>query len=292
MLVPSRFRRSGQVIMNTIQTNGTRITDPWARFLRDNQFFVGVSLDGPPEIHNKYRMYESGRPSFQDVSATLDKLREYDIPFSVLMVIDEDALEVGPKRIFDFFVKTKITNFGFLAATPVNSPNAMPYTFASHYVDPKRMTNFLINMYDCWKEHGDTSIRIREIEGILQHIRHNRSHLCTLEGNCFGRYYLVEPNGEIAHCDLFQGDARYTLGNILDGDFKAFRNSKELCALIEENQMELNNMQRHCPEFAVCRGWCPHERYLSVRHNPNHTSKCCGLVDLIRYIRDNMPIRV
>jgi uncharacterized protein len=292
MLVQSRFRRSGQVVMNTIQTNGTRITDPWARFLRDNQFFVGVSLDGPPEIHNKYRMYESGRPSFQDVSATLDKLREYDIPFSVLMVIDEDALEVGPKRIFDFFVKTKITNFGFLAATPVNSPNAMPYTFASHYVDPKRMTNFLINMYDCWREHGDTSIRIREIEGILQHIRHNRSHLCTLEGNCFGRYYLVEPNGEIAHCDLFQGDARYTLGNILDGDFKAFRNSKELCALIEENQMELNNMQRHCPEFAVCRGWCPHERYLSVRHNPNHTSKCCGLVDLIRYIRDNMPIRV
>ena len=110
MLVQSRFRRPGQVVMNTIQTNGTRLSEPWARFLRDNQFSVGVSLDGPPEIHNKYRMYESGRPSFQDVSTTLDRMRQYGIPFSVLMVIDEDALEVGPKQIFDFFVKMKIKN--------------------------------------------------------------------------------------------------------------------------------------------------------------------------------------
>ena len=289
MLVQSRFRRPGQVVMNTIQTNGTRLTESWAKFLRDNQFSVGVSLDGPPDIHNKYRIYESGRPSFQDVSDTLDRLRQYGIPFSVLMVIDEDALEVGPKRIFDFFIKMKIKNFGFLAATPVNNPNAQPYTFASHYVDPKRMTNFLMKMYDCWKEHGDSSIKIRELESILQHIQHNRSHFCTLEGNCFGHYYVVEPNGDVAHCELFQGDNRYTLGNILEDDFKVLRHSTQLCTLIKENQMELNKMQRHCPEFDVCNGWCPHERYLSVRHNLNHTSNCCGLLDLIRYIRGNMP---
>jgi uncharacterized protein len=292
MLVQSRFRRSGQVVMNTIQTNGTRLTDSWARFLRDNQFFVGVSLDGPPEIHNRYRIYESGQPSFQDVSATLDRLREYGIPFSVLMVIDEDALEVGAKRIFDFFVKMKMNNFGFLAATPVNSAKATPYTFASHYVDPKRMTNFLIKMYDCWKQHGDPSIKIRELESILRHIQHDRSHSCTLEGNCFGHYYVVEPNGEVAHCELFQGDTRYTLGNILESDFKAFRDSTEMSALIEENQKELNMMQQQCPEFAVCRGWCPHERYLSIRHNPNHTNKCCGLFELIQHIRENMPMWV
>lgn len=289
MLVQSRFRRPGQVVMNTIQTNGTRLTEPWARFLRDNQFSVGVSLDGPPEIHDRYRIYESGQPSFQDVSDTLDRLRQYDIPFSVLMVIDEGALEIGPKRIFDFFVRMKMKNFGFLAATPINSPKATSDTFASHYVDPKIMTNFLIKMYDCWKEHGDSSIRIRELESVLQHIQHNRSHSCTFEGNCFGHYYVVEPNGEVAHCELFQGDARYTLGNILEDDFKVFRHSAKLCTLIEENQMELSKMQEHCPEFSLCRGWCPHERYLSVRHSPNHTSNCCGLFDLIRHIRDNMP---
>ncbi|HKI08822.1 MAG TPA: radical SAM protein [Nitrososphaeraceae archaeon] len=288
ILVQSRFRRSGQVVMNTIQTNGTRLTEPWVRFLQDNQFSLGVSLDGPPEIHNKYRTYESGRPSFQDISATLHTLKQYDIPFSVLMVIDEDALEVGPSRIFDFFVKMKIKNYGFVAATPMNTPKASP-TLSSHYVDPERMTNFLIKMYECWKEHGDSDIRIRELENILQCVQHGSSHSCTLEGNCFGHYYVVEPNGEVAHCELFQGDSRYTLGNILESNFEVFRNSRELSTLIQENRKELDNLQLHCPEFAVCKGWCPHERYLSVRHNPNHTNKCCGLFDLIRHIRDNMP---
>jgi uncharacterized protein len=289
MLVQSRFRRPGQVVMNTIQTNGTRLSETWAKFLRDNQFSVGVSLDGPPEIHNRYRIYESGEPSFNDVSATIERLRRYDVPFSVLMVIDEGALEAGAKRIFDFFLKMKIKNFGFLAATPANSSMATPYTFASHYVDPKRMTSFLIEMYDCWRACGDCSIKIRELESILQRIQHNRSHSCIFQGNCFGSYYVVEPNGEVAHCELFQGDTRYTLGNILEGDFKVFRHSTELYTLINENQTELNEMQEHCPEFSICRGWCPHERYLSTRHSPDHTSNCCGLFDLIRYIRDNMP---
>jgi uncharacterized protein len=205
------------------------------------------------------------------------------------MVVDEGALEIGPKRIFDFFVRMKMKNFGFLAATPINSPKATPDTFASHYVDSKRMTNFLINMYDYWKEHGDPSIKIRELESVLQHIQHNRSHSCTFEGNCFGHYYVVEPNGEVAHCELFQGDSRYTLGNILEDDFKVFRHSAKLGALIKENQMELSKMQEHCPEFSLCKGWCPHERYLSVRHSTNDTSNCCGLFDLIRHIRNNMP---
>lgn len=289
LLVQSRFRRSGQLVMNTIQTNGTRLTDSWVRFLQENRFTIGVSLDGPPEIHNKYRIYSSGRPSFEDVSATLDKLRQYHIPFSVLMVIDEDVLEIGARRIFDFFVKLKIKNYGFMAATPVNSPNASPFTHATHYVDPQRMNNFLIKMYDCWKEHRDSNVRIREIENILLCIQQGRSHSCTLQGNCFGQYFVVEPNGEVAHCELFQGDSRYTLGNILESNFEAFRKSEELSALIDENQKELRDMQQHCPEFAICKGWCPHERYLSVRHNPNHTKNCCGLLDLIRHIRDNMP---
>src|SRR5438105_7905485 len=63
LLVQSRFRRPGQLVGNTIQTNGTRLTPEWLRFLRDNQFGVGVSVDGPPQLHDRYRRYASGRPS-------------------------------------------------------------------------------------------------------------------------------------------------------------------------------------------------------------------------------------
>jgi uncharacterized protein len=285
----SYFRRPGQVVVNTIQTNGTRITDSWAKFLLDNQFLVGVSLDGPPEIHDRYRIYESGRPSSTDVSNTIQRLREYGIPFSVLMVIDEGALAIGPRRIFDFFLKMKIDNFGLLAATPLNQPYVAPGTKTQHYIDPKRMTDFLIDLYDFWVAYGDPNIKIREFEGIIQRLQHGKSGYCTLEGNCFGHYYLVEPNGEVAHCELFQGDSRYALGNILHDDFSKFRNSSRMHELSKLNQLELSQMQL-CPEFAVCNGWCPHERYLSARHNPYHTISCCGLIDLISHIRENLPI--
>jgi uncharacterized protein len=287
LLVQSRFRRPNQVIINSIQTNGTRLTRSWANFLRDNHFIVGISLDGPPEIHDKYRRYASGRPSFEDASDTIELLRDCHVPFSVLMVIDEEALALGSRRIFEFFLKMNIKNFGLLAATPINQPSAPPETRTNHYIDPKRMTEFLIKLYDCWKENGDTSIRIREFEGILQRLQGNSGY-CTLEGNCFGHYYIVEPNGDVAHCELFQGDPKYTFGNILEDDFKSFRQSTKMSTLIRENQLELNRM-RSCPEFSICNGWCPHERYLSMRHSPNYRSNCCGLDDLIKHIRNNMP---
>ena len=127
LLVQARFRREDQRVRNVIQTNGG-VTPDWARFFRANRFAVGMSLDGPPEIHDRYRRYASGRPSFQDVARGIKLLRESDVPFGALMVIDEGALQVGPDRVFDFFVEHEIKSFGFLGAKPTNQPNAKPCT--------------------------------------------------------------------------------------------------------------------------------------------------------------------
>jgi uncharacterized protein len=286
LMIQSHFRRKKQFVMNVIQTNGTRLTKPWIEFLRDNQFTVGISLDGPPEIHNLSRRYASGRPSFEDIRSNITLLRKFKVPFSVLMVVDEAALELGPQRIFDFFLEMGIKNFGLLAATPLIQPSATPNTPALHYVDPTKMIKFLIHMFDIWKRHGDPSIKIRELQGIIQMIR-NKSGNCTLAGGCFGHYYVVEPNGDVAHCELFQGDSRYTLGNILQNDFYEMRNGAALSLLTHQNKLQINRM-KSCPEFSICNGWCPHERYLSARHNSNHNAECCGLRPLIEYIKHNM----
>ncbi len=288
MVVQARFRRRGQSINNVIQTNGTRLTPEWLRFLRANQFGVGISLDGPPEVHDRYRRYASGRPSFADVLRGIHLLREWGIPVSVLMVIDQGALELGPDYIFDFFVQHGIKQYGLLAAKPTNQPDAAPATPAAHYTDPATMTAFLKRIYDRWLAHGDPTIRIRELEGLRQRIAGERNVFCTLAGGCLGYYYLIEPNGEVAHCDLFLGDPRYTLGNILRDDFATIRASARMRELREENERALSRM-RGCPEFKVCNGWCPHERYLSVRHNPNHRADCCGLRELIAHIRAHPP---
>src|SRR5262249_18380098 len=140
------------------------------------------------------------------------------------------------------------------------------------------------DFYDCWAAHGDDGIYVREIAAVLNRIRGDGPRSCTLAGSCLGRYYLIEPNGDIAHCDLFVGDANYTFGNVLTDSFDHIRQSANLRALQLANARALQSMST-CPEFSTCNGWCPHERYLSLRHNPDYSPACCGLLGLIRHIR-------
>jgi uncharacterized protein len=146
------------------------------------------------------------------------------------------------------------------------------------------MSSFLIGVFDRWHKHGDRSIRIRELDAIAQRVAGAPANHCTLAGECFGRYYLVEPNGDVAHCDLFLGDPKYTLGNVLADTFSGFRDGAALRTLQGENARALESL-RTCPEFGVCNGWCPHERYIGYRHDLLFDESCCGLGELIRHVR-------
>src|SRR6267142_1011439 len=147
IFLQSQFRRPGQVIRNSMQTNCTRLTSDWISFFRANQVSVGISLDGPPELNDRVRIHRSGRGSFEQIQRGIDLLRGGGVAFSVLMVVDEEALEIGPDRIFDFLVESNVKRVAFLAAKPVNRPSALPKTHAVHYVDPIRMGAFLKCIY-------------------------------------------------------------------------------------------------------------------------------------------------
>ena len=130
IFLQSQFRRPGQLIRNSIQTNGTRLTSEWISFFRANRVAVGISLDGPPELNDRVRVRRSGRGSFELVQKGIELLRCGGVPFSVLMVVDEETLGVGPNRIFDFLLESKVKSVAFLAAKPANQPAALPGTKA------------------------------------------------------------------------------------------------------------------------------------------------------------------
>lgn len=284
LYLQSRFSRPGQVVRNELQTNATRITPEWAQFFADYGFSIGVSLDGPPDLHDRHRRYVSGKGSSADVMRGIETLRDHGVEPSVLMVIDEDAYRLGARAIFDFFLTAGIPRFGLLAAKPSNQPNATAGTPTEHYVDPERFNTFLAQMYDIWEAHGDPNIQIRELEVLRNRIARTSHQPCTLAGNCLGSYFLVEPHGEVAHCDLFLGDPAYTLGNILTCGFQDIRGSEPMAALQNANRAALERM-RSCEHFDICNGWCPHERYTSARHNDRHRDDCCGLNPLITHLQ-------
>ncbi|MCB0991046.1 MAG: SPASM domain-containing protein, partial [Acidimicrobiales bacterium] len=98
------------------------------------------------------------------------------------------------------------------------------------------------------------------------------------------QFYIVEPNGDIAHCDNFLGDPDYQFGNITTQTFAEVRSDPRMQRLVEQNKAELEAMSS-CPGFDVCQGWCPHERYTSRHHNPDHDPGCCGRLPLIDHFR-------
>ncbi len=286
-LVQARLRRPGQKIINHIQTSATRLTPAWACFFRTNNVQVGISIDGPPHLHNSHRSYRSGKGSYEQVIQGLSLLKEHEVQFSGLVVVDEGTLEFGAQRLFDFLVGEGIRHFGVLAAKPPNEPAVEAGTRAAHYIEPARMSAFLMDLYDAWLSRGDQNVKIREIEGLKARIKGGSARSCTLSGECWGRYYMIEPDGRVVGCDVFSGDPRYTLGNIMRTSFMEIANSTGLFQLKKEHGDAMEAM-RGCPEFHVCRGWCPHERYVSIRHDKWHRDDCCGLRDLIAHIRNRM----
>ncbi len=287
LLVQAHLRRPEQKIGNSFQTNATKLTPAWARFFRANDIQVGISIDGPAHLHNSHRSYRSGKGSYNDVIRGLNLLREHEVQFSGLVVVDESTLKFGARRLLDFLVGKGIRSFALLPAKPRNEPAAKRGTKTSHYIEPARVNAFLMDLYDAWLSRGDQSIKIRELELLKAQIKGVSARSCTLSGKCWGHYYTIEPDGSVGVCDVFSGDPRYTLGNIMNDSFMEIANSPGLLQLKKEQRDAVEGMRR-CPEFPVCKGWCPHERYVSVRHNKLHRDDCCGLRDLISHIRNRM----
>lgn len=299
MAIQARFLRPGCNVRNDIQTNATRVDDKWGRFFKEANFGVGVSLDGPQELHDRHRLHAGGRGSYEDVIRGIEVLKRHRVPVSVLMVVDEATLALGPDRTFDFFLARGITAFGCLGAKPKNQPDAVPCTPAVPYVVPERMTRFMTRLYDRWLEHGDPKIKIRELAFIQSRIEGKGMRGCTMEGDCLGHYFIIEPNGEASHCDLFLGDSAYSFGNVQLLSFTEMIQSEKMARLKQANDHAVNVMREHCAEFKTCMGGCPHDRYISHRHNPAHSESCCGQYGLISHIRSRLrgqqhpnPLRV
>lgn len=288
LAVQARFAREGQQVRNVLQTNGTRISDALASFLREYEFSAGVSIDGPPQLHDRQRRYVSGRGSFDDVARGIRTLRDHGVPTGVLMVVEEATLDLGPQAVFEFFLEQDIKTFGFNAVFPENQPGAAPGTPAHPYLAPSAMAEFMAGIFDLWLAHGDPDVHIREIDAIMSRLAGQSARTCQLQGNCLGNYFIIEPDGEVAHCGLFVGDPAYRFGNIRTDDFATLRAGPAMAALRGARQAELATMSA-CPEFGICNGWCPHETYLSRRHDPSHRAECCGLDGLIRHMRRSGP---
>jgi uncharacterized protein len=274
-----RFRRPGQIVLNTVQTNGVRLSDDWLAFLRDHDFGVGVSLDGPPEVHDARRVDMGGRPTSARVRKGLERLQASGITrWGALMVVDEAICAAGARRVLEYMVEIGIRRVALLNVLPENTaPGVTP---SGDYLPFPSFVDFLQDLFHVWWPEYRERIVVRELADLTGQLTGGQPQICVFAGECFGTYLTVEPTGEVSACDKYIDDGTYRFGDVLTTGLTGARISEQLAVVRQQNKRAVDRM-RECRWFGVCHGGCPHDRYTGERRLPGYDGRCCGLAPLL-----------
>ncbi len=257
-----KFKRPDQMIINSIQTNGTLIDNKWVEFIKKNAFRVGISLDGPQKIHDYYRKYPDGEGSFEKVMKGIKLLKKEEIEFGVVSVVTDQSVKT-PEKIFDFFISqhlTKTINFnpswGIEAGNRISFEKSVQFSL---YID------FLIKIFDLWlKNENDPYLKIYPLESIVRAFLGFPQKDCRFAGEC-EKSWVIDYNGDIFACCTYGYEDFSKFGNIkeeLDSIFysEPFRKYKGYLK-------EIRNRCSKCHWYKICKGGCPFHHYLGGGEN-------------------------
>ncbi|MBA7470673.1 Anaerobic sulfatase-maturating enzyme [subsurface metagenome] len=255
----NKYRRKGMKIANAFQTNGILLNNDWAKFFKDNNFLVGISIDGPEKLHNRFRKDHSGVGTFSTVMKGLDTLRKYNVDFNTLTVVQSDNGNY-PQEVYNFLKKIGSTFMQFIPIVELEEKDGVSY----HTVTPQQWGNFLKAIFDLWIKQDLGRIFIQHFETMIGIYSGYSSSLCVYSPVC-GRAVVLEYNGNLYSCDHFVfrknllGNIHSTtLTNMVDSDFqKSFGLNKI---------KSLPLICKECPYLKLCYGGCPSHR---LRETPS-----------------------
>lgn len=200
-------RRPGQVITNTIQTNGVLIDDRWAEFFARNGFLVGISIDGPRDLHDLHR-FDHARASVYDlVENACAFLKKHGVEFNILAVVNRDNASHA-REIYRYFRDAGFTFLQFIPCIECEDGRIMDFSLT-----PEQYGRFLCELFDEWVADGYPSVCVRLFDNLLQHYAGRVPECCMFQDRC-GGYLLVEHNGDVYPCDFFVSN-EWLLGSII-----------------------------------------------------------------------------
>lgn len=263
-----RFGQPGQTVGNGLQTNGILINEEWALFLRDAQVLVGLSLDGPAHIHDKYRRFRNGQPSWQYVARARDILLNKGVDVNALIVVNDYSVHYA-QEIYDYHKSSGVNHMQFI---PCVEPDPLDPTKAADYsVDADSYGAFLCDLFDLWRQdfhNGRPTTSIRWFDSLFYTYVGFAAPECTLLKEC-GVYLVVEHNGDVYSCDFFV-EPKWHLGNIMTARLDEMLNSPRQDKFGKE-KTKLPPECLACQWLTHCWGGCPKDRQSDVRNaGSNH----------------------
>lgn len=279
----ARHARPGQRVENDLQTNGALLDEQWCAFLKQHNFMVGLSIDGPAELHNLYRYSKGGKPTFDRVMAAVALLHQYQIRFNALCVVNRQNArrpldvyrflrdEVRP-HVIQFLPAVEPQNFHQVAPghwdpqmLPISGtdrarPGQPDSVVADWSVDPEDWGSFLTRVWDVWFRRDFGRVFVDQFENVISQMLGHGAQKCV-SGQICGKALAIEHNGDVYSCDHFVYP-EYRLGNI--------RQTHEGDMAFSERQQEFGYAKHRslpqyckvCPHLTLCWGECPKNRFV------------------------------
>jgi uncharacterized protein len=244
-----KYRLEGQIIENSIQTNGILIDKKWCQFLKENNFLVGISLDGPAEIHNTYRKFSNGRGTFDKVMRAIRLMEKVGVEFNILTLLTDANIE-HPEKLYQFFRKNR---FNFLQFINCFEHQKGSIGLSDYSVHGDRVGEFYLKLFDRWIIDGFPNVSIRLFEDMLIYLIDGVHVSCCWMDQC-NAYIVVEYNGDCYPCDFFVYP-QWKLGNILQNDLEKILNHP-LRGKFANIKSQMPEQCKACDLVGFCNGDC------------------------------------
>jgi len=280
----------GKKISNALQTNGVLLDDEWCEFLAANRFLVGLSIDGPRELHDLYRVDKSGKSSFDAVMRGLGFLKRHGVEYNTLTVVSRRNAR-QPHQVYRFLKEIgsrylqliplverlpsePLKVLGYDLATPPNPRHASSATPVTEWtVDPKQYGTFLCAIFDEWvaKDVGQVFVQLFDVA--LSNWMGLGSPLCVFAEKCGGAV-AIEHNGDLYSCDHYVYP-EYRLGNILNTGLGEMVNSPRQREFGSDKLDTLPDYCMRCDVRFACNGECPKHRFAKTPDGEDGLNYLC-----------------
>jgi len=290
-----------KTITNSLQTNGTLLNDEWCDFLKRHNFMVGISIDGPKEVHDCYRHNRKGKGTFDKVMQGLRLLQKYKVAYNVLACVAHDTakhplevyrflkhegvefIQFSPvvERIPDKSVRQK----GLRLAGPAVLIKEEDQTEVTHWsVIPEEYGDFLIAIYEEWVRHDVGKVFVMNFEWALNAWIGNPSPVCIHAKTC-GRSVVMEHNGDVFACDHCVYP-EYRIGNIRTDKLSDMVERSLRSGFGVTKETTLPRWCKECEVLAACQGGCPKHRFSMTHYKePGLLYLCEGYKKFFLHIR-------
>jgi uncharacterized protein len=277
----------GKQISNAFQTNGTLLDDQWGEFLSKEQFLIGLSIDGPKELHDHYRVSKGGKGSFDQVLRGLDVLHRHNVEYNTLTVVNDvnvrkpmdvyDCLKgIGSKHWQFIPIVERLENADnrqVIAPPPEETGHDEAYPVSAWSAAPRLYGQFMASIFDRWYQKDIGQIFIQTFENTLAPYMGVRPGVCVYSETC-GEALIIEHNGDVYSCDHYVFP-QYKLGNILEKPLAEMVESQFQLKFGCDKRDQLPRDCKQCKWLHLCHGGCPKDRFAKDLEGTHRLNYLC-----------------